>query len=207
MRKNFVVVILVAGIAIVAGLATMVCFGQLTRGEALSIFVLAILVIITTWYARVTARIATATSHQAETQRQTVKEMKRQVDVQSLTLKELQDSLKMQAYQGIYGKMINIDQFFMDHSNLKLYIYDGKDIADISPDETEKVLSACEMLLDLFEESVGYRQFVTKEKWGGWEKYMQSIYEKSKAIKYFLNKNKGWYTEELINVLKKEEKG
>lgn len=78
MGKNYVAVILVGGIGIAAVLWTFVRLGEITRGESLSIFVLAILAIITARYVRDTARIATATSRQAEAQMQTVRELQKE---------------------------------------------------------------------------------------------------------------------------------
>ena len=74
----------------------------------------------------------------------------------------LKSSLRTQSFQNLFSNMISIDMFFANNRNVKLYVYEEKNL----PKDTRKypdyvqAMSACELLLDHFEEVFGCRNII-----------------------------------------------
>lgn len=109
--------------------------------------------------------------------------------------------LRVQAYQAIYESALSMDQFLIEHSDLRKYLYGRKALPDNDPDELERVSGAADMLLTFFEHVLGQKNSMSKAKWIGWENYISDVYKTSPAVQYFLNKKEHWYSEELKELL------
>jgi hypothetical protein len=98
--------------------------------------------------------------------------------------------------------MINIDMYFANNPNAKLYVYDGKDLPEDtkSPDYVQ-AMSACELILDHFEEIFGCRDIMSKEMWLGWSEYMKEVYSSSKALKHYMEINHRMYVKQFLELL------
>lgn len=64
-------------------------------------------------------------------------------------------------------------------------------------------MSACELLLDHFEEVVGCQSVMSKEMWDGWSSYIRKIYRSSKALRYYIEINSGKYSKKFLELLDK----
>jgi hypothetical protein len=109
--------------------------------------------------------------------------------------------LRVQAYQATYESALSIDQFLVEHSDLRQYLYEGKALPENDPDELERISAAACMLLTFFEHVVGQKNSMSKAKWIGWKNYICDVYKTSPAVQYFLNKKEHWHSEELKELL------
>ena len=114
----------------------------------------------------------------------------------------LNASLHSQTYQAIYDKMISIDQFFVDHPHIKSHVYGDLDWPE-DADTQCRVMSACEMLADLFQKLVQLhgQTKIDRANWLGWNRYMRTIYHSSPSFRNFIDKNGWWYTLDLASLL------
>ena len=109
--------------------------------------------------------------------------------------------LRVQAYQAIYESILSIDQFMIEHSEVKPYITNGQIIPDDDPVFKEKVMGSVEMLATFFEHITAQKFWMEESKWGGWKSYMQDVYKNSPAMRDYLHNNAHWHTKELITLL------
>ena len=58
----------------------------------------------------------------------------------------LKSSLRTQSFQNLFSNMISIDMFFANNPNIKLYVYEEKDLPeDTKSLEYVQAMSACEL--------------------------------------------------------------
>jgi hypothetical protein len=61
-------------------------------------------------------------------------------------------------------------------------------------------MSACELLLDHFEEVFGCRTVMTKDMWLGWQLYMKKMYMGSKALRHYIEINRSKYFKQFLGL-------
>jgi hypothetical protein len=111
--------------------------------------------------------------------------------------------LRIQAYQAIYDSVRDIDQFLVENSDLRAYLYEGKALPE-DPIERERVLGAADMLLTFFEHVIGQKHSFSKTKWVSLKKYVCDAYNHSPALQHFIAQKGHWYSDELKSLLKSE---
>lgn len=116
--------------------------------------------------------------------------------------KILKSSLRTQSFQNLFNNMISIDMFFANNPCVKLYVYGEKELPkDTKSFEYIQAMSACELLLDHFEEVVGCKSVMSNEMWEGWSEYMKKMYSSSKALRHYIEINNGKYTKKFLELL------
>lgn len=82
----------------------------------------------------------------------------------------LKSSLRTQSFQNLFSNMINIDIYFANNPSAKLYVYnEGNDLPQSTNfPEYIQAMSACELVLDHFEEVFGCKNVMSREMWLGW---------------------------------------
>ena len=114
----------------------------------------------------------------------------------------LKSSLRTQSFQNLFSNMISIDMFFANNPNIKLYVYEEKDLPeDTKSLEYVQAMSACELLLDHFEEVFGCRNIMSKEMWSGWSSYIKEMYNCSNVLRYYIELNRGKYQKYFLELL------
>jgi GNAT superfamily N-acetyltransferase len=95
--------------------------------------------------------------------------------------------------------MTQIDQFFTINHELKAYVYGAKKFPD-DPIMHDQIMSACEMLADLFQQLVQLHKHgkLDPDNWLGWNRYMLSIYNSSDSFRHYLDVNGWWYTLDFV---------
>ena len=118
-----------------------------------------------------------------------------QVRILSIQTKHLNQSLYSQTYQAVYDRMIQIDQYFIANPDIKGCVYGDLPWPD-NKREQQSVMSACEMLADLFQELIQLHghTMIDYENWRGWQRYMRTIYSKSESFKRYFDAYGKWYT-------------
>ncbi len=113
--------------------------------------------------------------------------------------------LRIQAYQGVYDNMLSIDQFLVEHPELREYLYESKPLPTSDPVEFNRIIAAADMMLTFFEHVAGHKENMSEAKWRGWEEYMLDVFNKSPAMQFFWRTKGYWYDEELKRVLEKRQ--
>ena len=117
----------------------------------------------------------------------------------------LKSSLRTQSFQNLFSNMINIDMFFANNPSAKLYVYDEKDLPkDTKSSDYIQAMSACELLLDHFEEIFGCKNVMSKEMWLGWSEYMRNVYNNSKALRQYIEINRSKYAKQFLELIDEE---
>ncbi|WP_297420869.1 hypothetical protein [Clostridium sp.] len=100
--------------------------------------------------------------------------------------------------------MINIDMFFANNPSVKLYVDGKKEFPkDIKSLDYIQAMSACELLLDHFEEVVGCQSVMSKEMWDGWSSYIRKMYKRNKALRGYIEVNRGKYSKKFLELIDK----
>jgi len=114
----------------------------------------------------------------------------------------LKSSLRTQSFQNLFNNIISIDMFFANNPSIKLYVYENKNLPeDTQSYEYIQAMSACELLLDHFEEVVGCKGIMSKDVWLGWSLYMKKVYKGSKALRQYIGMNRDKYTKHFLELL------
>lgn len=116
----------------------------------------------------------------------------------------LKSSLRTQSFQNLFSNMISIDMFFAGNPSAKQYAYGEIDLPkDTKSLDYVQAMSACELLLDHFEEIYGCKKIMGKYEWLGWLTYMKKVYNSNKALRYYIEINSSKYTKEFTELLDK----
>jgi len=114
----------------------------------------------------------------------------------------LKSSLRTQSFQNLFSNMISIDMFFANNPNVKLYVYEEKNLPkDTKSSDYVQAMSACELLLDHFEEVFGCRNIMSKDMWLGWSLYIKEMYSSSRALRHYIEINRNKYQKQFLELL------
>ncbi|MBU3202540.1 hypothetical protein LL037_05725 [Clostridium estertheticum] len=114
----------------------------------------------------------------------------------------MKSSLRTQSFQNLFSNMISIDLFFANNPSVKLNVYEEKDLPkDTKSYDYVQAMSACELLLDHFEEVFGCKNIMSKDMWLGWSTYMKEVYNNSKALRHYIEINRSKYFKEFLELL------
>ncbi len=99
-------------------------------------------------------------------------------------------------YQNLTAMMIEIDRFFIDHSELRKYFYDGANISE-KHDDYPRAVGVAEMFLDFADFVLMHKSEMGNYPWGEWEKYFSDMYATSPMLRAFWANKRDWYGDEL----------
>jgi len=69
--------------------------------------------------------------------------------------------LRVQSYHAIYEAVQIIDQYFVEHPELRKYFYEAEELLD-DPREPERILAVADMLMTFFEHIAGHKKSFSK---------------------------------------------
>lgn len=104
-----------------------------------------------------------------------------------LVIKQLRDAreaLETQTREQVYQASSGILNMFVEHPGLRPYFYDAIQLPEQEP-ERSKVLAACEVMGDHWENILLSKKSLDRETLGVWEDYMAGIYLSSPSLSYF----------------------
>ena len=113
---------------------------------------------------------------------------------------QLNHSVRLETYQRVYDKMLEIDLFFVENPELKPYFYHGKPVDDKK--QRQKLLCMAETMVDLFYGIYFQRVGMPDKTWEGWARYIQQIVCSSPIIDEYLEAAGGWYEAPFIEMLR-----
>jgi hypothetical protein len=104
----------------------------------------------------------------------------------------------------IYDMMLDLDRFFIEHPDLRPYVYSGKRLPDTTTEGTqehERVMAAVEMVVDFME--CAYTQFdlMPIHQRIGWIDYMIDIGKNSPLICELLDREREWYMGSFVHLV------
>lgn len=100
-------------------------------------------------------------------------------------LKSDREALETQTREQVYQSSLGILKMFVEHPGLRPYFYDSIAIPDQDL-EKSKVLAACEVMGDHWENILLSRGSLDEETLGVWKDYMGGIYNTSPSLQHFL---------------------
>lgn len=103
------------------------------------------------------------------------------------------EQTKLLAYQNISAQMVAVDRFFIEHVELRAYIYDDKVISE--EDELyPEVLATAEMMMDFMDGVFNMRPYMPEYPWDeSWGRYFEDLVDSSPAIRHFIKDKYEWY--------------
>jgi hypothetical protein len=117
-------------------------------------------------------------------------------------------SVESNVFGVITTQSLNGDEVFVKHPELRAFFYSGKDLA---PDDPlyHQVYAAAEYTLDYFDSlSTQLRRYpqVWRYERESWEKNIIHMFAWSPVLCRYLEKNKAWYNDDLISLMRAGEK-
>jgi hypothetical protein len=109
-----------------------------------------------------------------------------------LQIRRIGNQISASSCATLYGQMIEIDRFFVQHQDLKAYIYKSKAIAGSDP-AYDSVRSLAEMMVDLMEHLYVQKGNLPDRVYKPWLQYFASIYDNSPIVREHLNQSGDWY--------------
>ncbi len=113
-------------------------------------------------------------------------------------LREIRKGHFSQAVASLYDTFVILDRFFIDHPEMRPFVYD-----QIEPDDAmdkQKLVAIAEMVTDVLYKA--YMQHVTipSVTFTPEVKYMQTLYS-SPIMKSFLTENREWYRNDFVELM------
>jgi len=105
-----------------------------------------------------------------------------------LVIKQLRserETLETQTREQVYHASLGILNMFVEHPDLRPYFYDSIPMPLQTLDRS-KVLAACEVMGDHWENILLSKASLDKKTLGVWKDYMVGIYRTSPSLQYFL---------------------
>jgi hypothetical protein len=105
-----------------------------------------------------------------------------------LVVKQLRgerEALETQTRDQVYHASLGILKMFVEHPDLRPYFYDSIPMPDQML-ERSKVLAACEVMADHWENILLSKKSLDEVTLGVWKDYMRGIYSASPALQCFL---------------------
>jgi hypothetical protein len=114
-----------------------------------------------------------------------------------------EEQIKLNTFSQVYSEMVEIDKFFVEHPDARLYIYDNRRATDIYPnaDPHTAMLAASveaaagELMLDFFSHVTLVLPYLGDPS-QSWIAYIKDIYKCSPIVRERYKRKVGWYEEE-----------
>ena len=116
--------------------------------------------------------------------------------------KSLEESIRVQVYQGLSSDMLGIDRVFIEHPELRPYFYEGKELSQDSP-IYNMALSAAEMKLDFYDTVLIQMTHFAQSLADNWKDGVRYAFALSPIMRTMLVTHKSWYTDELVELAEK----
>ena len=122
----------------------------------------------------------------------------------------LRRSIYSSTYQRIYEQMIDIDEFFYNHRELKPFFYhdatgEMKEIDDKGVDATkisrDQLTSAVEMMVDFFDSVYHQKRVMPRKTFDGFAEFMREVYAHSTEMQMFIEERKDWYPSNFLDAI------
>lgn len=104
---------------------------------------------------------------------------------------------------------LQVDQFFAENPDLRLYLYGGKPLDGLKGEEKQKAESATEMFLDCMASSFHQLEHFDEEDRlaaAAYRNFLKERYKTQPALRYFINKHGHWYPQKFVTLLSEETK-
>ena len=113
--------------------------------------------------------------------------------------KSLEESIRVQVYQGISSDMLEIDRVFIEHPELRPYFYESIELSQDSP-LYKMALSIAEMKLDFYDTVLHQMPHFLQPLASNWKDGIRYAFALSPVMKTVLDTHKTWYTAELAEL-------
>lgn len=122
-------------------------------------------------------------------------------------IRETRRTIESAAIQGAYDVWVGIDQFFVQHPELRPFFYRAKPM-DESLDEASrrKVEAAAEMILDCMANVFHQLPTLGPEEREAYGNFLKDRYQTQPALKQFVDEYEHWYPNTFIGFLRSEMK-
>jgi hypothetical protein len=115
---------------------------------------------------------------------------------------DLRRSVERDTYQKAYQTVYDLDRLFLDHSELRDYFYEGRPVdKSTDPVTRARVESTAEWISDFFDNLIYNKKMGPDEDWGAWESYIDATFDRSPALRDYVNRHRDWYSPELGEAL------
>ena len=118
-------------------------------------------------------------------------------------IKDVKEDILNHTYQSIYEQIVDLDRFFFEHPEYKLFFYRNKDFSEVDELEKEKLLSIAEMLIDIFQCIYFQKNNIRKSTFEAQSIWIGDMYNNSPIIREYLNQKNIdiWYAQEFHQYL------
>ena len=114
-------------------------------------------------------------------------------------IKKLQQSNWSNTHSILSSQSLEILKFFGEHPETYPYFYEKKVLEKGSSDKII-ILYAAEALANFIEQLVLQKDNMPEKQWDVWYRFILTTFDKSVVVKTFLNDNRRWYADELMNI-------
>jgi len=104
----------------------------------------------------------------------------------------------------IYQMMLDIDRFFVEHADLRPYIYDSATIPDeYRPDspESNQILATIEMMVDFMECTFTQLELMPIHQRLGWINYFVGVSQTSPLLRQYVHDESDWYMPSFVRLI------
>jgi len=104
----------------------------------------------------------------------------------------------------IYQMMLDIDQFFIEHPDLRPYLYDGAPIPADYPKgspEYHRIMATVEMMLDFMECAYTQFELMPIHQRIGWIDYFVEVSETSPLLRQYVQDECDWYMPSFVHII------
>jgi hypothetical protein len=111
-------------------------------------------------------------------------------------------SVESNVFSSVTGQNLQTDEIFLRYPKLRPYFYLGKDVEAGDP-LSDQVKAAAEYLLDYYDSQTSQLQKypnIWRYEKGSWEANISDMFAWSPVLCRYLEANKDWYGEDLINL-------
>ena len=107
--------------------------------------------------------------------------------------------LRRDSYQNISDMMLEVDQLFLGHPELRPYFYESRaPEQDIDLLFLGRIRSVAEFLTDFIDNGIEQKRYFSNKSWQTWRNFIISLYQTSPALSTHLDAHPDWYTDELM---------
>ena len=120
-------------------------------------------------------------------------------------LRATRRTIRSASVQGAYALWIGVDQFFVQHPELKAYFYKGKKLDDSLDDNFRMMVeSAAEMILDCMANVYHQLPNLATEEREAYGNFLKERYQTQPAIRQFVDTYRHWYPSGFVTFLRSE---
>lgn len=103
-------------------------------------------------------------------------------------------------YQTVAEQMMSVDRLFIDHPELRPYLYDGQELP-ADPRERSRITATAELLVDFLDNIASQSRHIPDYLCGPWYVYFQDLARSSPAMRQFWLDRRSWYGDDMRRLL------